>query len=145
MIRYDIRTDDYVDGSPSVPVRIYQRHSWRRSAAPSFWNKPLCSRDTIANGTALLGENYLKCTSPECIDSETVNYQAISAQVLCTDFSAEYDFASGESYALLQIPINKRLTYAYQACCWINLIPLQETPSWSLNLVINTNRRLDGK
>ena len=126
-------------------MRIYQRQSWRRSGASHFWGKPLCSRDTIADGTALLGENYLRCTSRECMGSETVIYQAISAQVLCTDFSAEYDYASGENYTILQIPIDKRLTYAYQSCCWIGLIPREETPSWSLNLVINTHRRIDGK
>jgi hypothetical protein len=134
-----------VHGSPTVPVRFYQRHSWRRSAAPSFWNKSLCSRSTIDDGTALLGENYLVCTSRECIDSEIVPYQTISAQVLCTDFSEDYDYASGEKYTILQIPIDKRLTYAYQSCCWISLLPLQETPSWTLNLVVNTHRRVDGK
>lgn len=145
VLRYDIRTADYVNGSPTVPVRFYQRHSWRRSAALTFWNKSLCSADTIADRTAWLGENYLICTSRECIDSETVAYQAISAEVLCTDFSEQFDFASGEKYTTLEIPINKRLTYAYRSCCWINLLPLQDTPSWSLNLAINTNRRLDGK
>ena len=134
-----------MEGSPTVPVRIYQRHSWRRSAAPSFWNKPLCSESTKTDGTAWLGENDLVCTSKECINSETSLYPSISAQVLCTDFDEAFDYASGENYTLLQLPINKRLTYTYESCCWISLLPLQNTPSWTLNLVINTYRRVDEK
>lgn len=126
-----------MNGSSTVPVRIYQRHSWRRSAAPMFWNKPLCSVNTIADGTALLGESSLLCKSDLS--------QSISAQVLCTDFSEEYDYASGEKYTTLQLPIDQRLIYAYESCCWISLLPANDTPSWGLNLLIDTHRRDSGR
>ncbi len=144
-VSWDIRESDYINGSSTVPVRVYQRHSWRRSAAPSFWGTPLCDTSTIASGTSLIGENSLICGSYDCYTSVSYLYQSISTQVLCTDFSVDYDYASGEKYTTLQLPINKRLTYTYESCCWIGLLPVNDTPSWELNLVIDTHRRVNGK
>ncbi len=125
-------------------MRVHQRHSWRRSAAPSFWGAPVCSASTIANGTALLGENYFYCNSHDCLNSVSYTDQSISTQVLCTDFSEDYDYASGEKYTMLQLPINKTFVYTFSSCCWIPLLPQLDTPDWILNLVINTHRRIDG-
>ncbi len=144
-VSWDIRESDYVNGSSTVPVRVYQRHSWRRSAAPSFWNQPLCTAATIADGTALLGESSLVCQSSDCYTSISYLYQSISTQVLCTDFSEEYDYASGEKYTIIQLPINKRLNYTFASCCWIPLLPDQSGPDWRLNVVIDTYPRVNGK
>jgi hypothetical protein len=144
-VSWDIRQSDYVNGSSTVPVRVSQRHSWRRSAAPSFWGTPECDVATIANRSALLGEGSLICSSYDCYSSVSNLYGSISTQVLCTDFSVDYDYASGENDTILQLPIDKRLTYVYSSCCWIGLLPDSNTPPWTLTVVIDTHRRIDGK
>jgi len=144
-VSWNIRQSDYIVNSSTVSVRIHQRHSWRRSAAPSFWAKPMCSYPTIANGSAILGESSLICTSYECYTSVSYVNQYISTEVLCTDLKEEYDYASEEKYTAITLPINKRLTYRFESCCWIPLLPIGDTPSWGLTLIINTNRRVDGK
>jgi hypothetical protein len=111
----------------------------------TFWNAPECDTSTIANRTALLGENFLVCESNGCSTSVSNLYRSIPTQVLCTDFSVDYDYASGEKYTTLQLPINERLTYTYASCCWIGLLPNNDTPSWGLNLIIDTHRKLNGK
>lgn len=144
-ISWNIRGSDYVNGSSTIQVRVNQRHAWRRSAAPSFWSQPLCSASTIAAGTALLGQGSFECTSLVCNTSVSSTYRSISTDVLCTDFNEIYDHASGESSVVIQLPINKRLLYTYTDCCWIGLLPNNSQPGWALNLIIDTNRRLDGK
>lgn len=104
----------------------------------------MCDWDTKANKTALLGDGALICSSTSCNTVPYV-YQSISTQVLCTDFSVDYDSASGEKYTTLQLPINQRLIFKYASCCWIGLLPYNYEPDWALTLIIDTNRRVDGK
>jgi hypothetical protein len=143
-ISWDIRQSDYTNGSASVNVRLYQRHSWRRSAALTFWSKPLCDASTIANGTALLGDGYLVCQSQECPRWYAASFESLSVQVSCTDFSDVYDFASGEKYSILPLPINGQFIYSYESCCWIDS-STGASSSWALKVMINTYRRVNGK
>jgi hypothetical protein len=143
-ISWSIRQSDYVIGSSTVPVRLHQRHSWRRSAAPGFWGTPECDASTIANGTALLGRDTLRCLSTDCYSLTDAATQSISTEVLCTDFSVDYDYASGENSTMLELPINKQYVYKFESCCWIQLLRVG-TPAWSVSLVIDTHPRIDGK
>lgn len=143
-IHWSIRQDDYIPATNSVAVRLTQRHSWRRSAAVSFWNTPMCDAGTISNGTALIGEDFLICRSPDCAYINGYSNRTISTQLLCTDFSIDFDYASGEKETMLVLPVNRRFEYSFASCCWIPLLQVGAA-DWAVNLVINTHRRLDGR
>jgi hypothetical protein len=68
----------------------------------------------------------------------------INAEVRCTDYNEEFDYSSGENSTTVLLPLNKQIEYFYQGCCWISLLPPDLGSNWSLKLIINTNRRLDG-
>lgn len=128
----------------TVTIRVTQRHSWRRSAAPSFWNTPMCDANTIANGSALIGENYLVCGSADCGYISSYSNRTISTQLLCNDYSTDYDYASGERQDIVVLPINRQFVYSFASCCWIPLLRVG-TPDWAMNLVIDTHRRVNGQ
>ena len=69
----------------------------------------------------------------------------ISATVRCTDFNEEFDYSSGENSTTVSLPLNKRIEYLYASCCWIPLLPPDSESNWSLKLIINTQRRSNGK
>ncbi|CAF4345199.1 unnamed protein product [Rotaria sp. Silwood2] len=143
-VSWNIREVDYNAINTTVGVRISQRHSWRRSAAMGFWKVPECDIDTIHNGSAVIGEGFLNCISDECPRLGS-SYLTIPTRVSCTDFSVEYDYASGEASRMIQLPVGYQFTYSFSSCCWISLLPTSHSPSWKLNVTITTNRRANGR
>lgn len=143
-ISWSIRPESYSAATGTVEVRLNQRHSWRRSAAPSFWGTPVCDDETKANGTALIGEDYLICRSADCGYITDAASRTISTQLLCNDFSPDFDYASGEKQTTLVLPVNRRFEYSFASCCWIPLLSVGTT-DWTVNLVIDTHRRADGQ
>ena len=141
---WSIDSDANVASTGTVAIRVTQKHSWRRSAAPSFWNTPMCDANTIANGSALLGEDYLVCRSADCGYISSYSNRSISTQVLCNDHVVEFDYASGERQDILVLPINRQFEYSFASCCWIPLIRVG-TPDWAVTLVIDTHRRVNGQ
>jgi hypothetical protein len=124
--------DGNLTNNQEILVRITQRHSWRHSYY--FCN------NTSPSSADIIGEDILidKGSSSSLIRS-------ISAKVRCTDYNEEYDYSSGESSTSILLPINRLIEYVYSSCCWIPLLLPDKGLDWSLKLVINTNRRLDGK
>lgn len=117
-----------------LPVRITQRHSWRRSYGKSHF----CDNNTVSS-SGLIGEGELV--------SSLTKGKNIKAMVECTDFNEQFDYSSGEISTAITLPQNKIIEYFYQGCCWIELLPpdTDQSLDWSLKLVINTNRRRDGQ
>ena len=120
-----------------VSVRITQRHSWRLSAHP-------CN-DTSATSNITIGEGLLVAVSSNRTNVSNIGFPSINAQVKCTDFSAEFDYSSGETAVTVVLPANARIEYRYYGCCWIPLLMPDSESDWSLPLVINTYRRPDGR
>jgi len=124
--------------STTVAVRIYNRQSWRNSALLSP-----CTNDA-SNTSELIGDGAYECKTNSC--SELSNRQKlVTAAVSCTDYDDQFDYATGEKYTTLYLPPNRRFNYTFQSCCWISLLSNSGEPDWSLNMMINTYRRLDGK
>ncbi|CAF2662529.1 unnamed protein product [Rotaria sp. Silwood2] len=117
-----------------IAVRITQRHSWRRSAH-------FCNNTSPSSGN-LIGEGMLVWKSNQNMLSPTV--PSINNQVRCTDYNEEFDYSSGENSTTVLLPLNSRIEYLYEGCCWITLLPPDSESGWALKLVVNTNRRLDG-
>lgn len=109
-----------------ILVRVTQRHSWRRS----FGNAHFCNASTIAS-SGLIGEGELV--------SSTQNQPAISATVQCTDFDEQFDYSSGEISTSITVPMNKRIEYLYQGCCWITLLPPDQGSGNSNNIPFINN------
>ena len=139
-ISWDIGENYFDENSSTVSVRVYQRYSWRLS-----WRSTKCDASTTASGSVLIGEEHLLRASHGYGTSESLSYENILTQVLCTDCSDRDNYISGEKYTILQLPINKRITYTYAHCCWIRLLSHSFDPAYSLNVVIDTQRRVDGK
>ena len=45
---------------------------------------------------------------------------------------------------MVSLPLNARIEYFYQGCCWIPLLPPDAESRWSLKFVVNTKERADG-
>jgi hypothetical protein len=118
-----------------IPVRITQRHSWRRS-------QYFCN-NTNPNSGDFIGENFLIGSRKNQLLSMPI--PLVNASVQCTDFNAEFDYSSGETSTTVLLPVNDRIQYTYSSCCWIPLLVSDAHSDWSLKIVIDTNRRLDGK
>ncbi|CAF4597207.1 unnamed protein product, partial [Rotaria sp. Silwood2] len=93
-----------------VPVRVTQRHSWRRL----YGKNHFCDNKTIAT-SGLIGQGELV--------SSDGKQKKLPAMVRCTDFNEQFDYSSGEISASVTLPMNKVIEYAYQGCCWIPLLP----------------------
>lgn len=91
----------------------------------------------------MIGEGSLK--GSYLSGSSTNSLPIINASVPCTDFNEAYDYSSGEDLIPRMMPSNKRIEYYYKGCCWIPLLSPDTDEAWSLRMVINTQRRSDGK
>ncbi|CAF3417555.1 unnamed protein product [Rotaria sp. Silwood1] len=136
-ISYTIRAipDNITGDGQQIPVRVMQRHSWRRSS--DFCN------DTSPSSGNLIGSGTLVSSSNQSMSSVTI--PSIDTSVRCTDYNEEFDYSSGENSADVLLPINSRIEYLYQGCCWITLLSPDSESDWSLKLIVNTYRRPDGR
>ncbi|CAF1121256.1 unnamed protein product, partial [Didymodactylos carnosus] len=142
----------------SVLIRISQRHSFRRTYSTSTF----CDQQTITAG-GVIGEGSLECGyncpgANNGIDYENITdvtvatpwkkisiVSSVSGLVPCTDYSELYDYSSGEGETIVTIPTDVRFNYTYASCCWISLLTISAGEGWSLNLVIDTHRRRNGR
>jgi len=133
---YTIRaiSDNITASNQDISVRITQRHSWRRSAF--FCNNTNPNTGDIIGG-GILDINQTRNNYSSMIPS-------INTAVRCTDYNEEFDYSSGETSTTVLLPLNKKIEYFYQGCCWIPLLPPDLESDWSLKFIINTNRRSDG-
>jgi hypothetical protein len=90
----------------------------------------------------MIGEGILTSNPNNSLYSSIT--PSIDARVRCTDYNEEFDYSSGETSTMVLLPANSRIEYLYFGCCWIALLPPDIASSWSLRLVVNTYRRLDG-
>ena len=135
-ISYSIRNNanaTIVNGQ-NVSVLITQRHSWNRATY-------FCNNTNPVSGN-VIGENVLAAVVNA--QNKLRAYPAINASVRCTDYSAEFQYSTGESSITAVLPVNDKIEYIYTSCCWIPLLPPDSASTWSLRFLINTHKRSDG-
>ncbi len=114
---------------------VHQRYAWRRSAF-----SPLCTAATISATTLIAsGTGSLSCYAGGSCN----NFSSVTADVYCTDFSANTDYSLGERYTTYTLLLGRTFIIAFTSSAWLALA-LKGGGTWTVTNEINLTIRPDG-
>ena len=120
----------------TAQILVHQRYAWRRT----YFSPTLCDDTMISNKGKIATTTFkLACNFGTSCNSFT----NVSADVICTDYSASMDFSLGERYDLLTLPLNKSFTIGFYGTNWL-VLAIQGNGPWQVTGRIDLKIRPDG-
>lgn len=121
----------------TAQVLVHQRYAWRRNYV-SF--VPMCTDSLISTkGLIGTGTGNLLCNAGGSCPSFTT----VTSDVICTDYSVNMNFALGERYDLLTLPLGASFTIGFYGVNWLPLA-IQGNGPWQVTGRIDLTVRPDG-
>ena len=128
------RAENTTPSAGKVSVLVHQRYAWRRS----FFT-PVCTNATIVALGVIASGGTLQCYAGGSCGS----FPSVSANVYCTDFSANTDYSLGERYDRYNLSLNTQYIIAFQGGAWLAL-QIGGNGNWQVTGKIDLTVRPDG-